>query len=216
MQDFNKQLDYWNRVGPHKPFSFPVNVDRIRQLLPLESRILDFGCGYGRVLELLRAHGYSDLIGFDPATAMIAAARDRCPDIMFRELTDPPHLPLADASADAVLLFAVLTCVTTDAGQREIINEISRVLRPDGLVYVSDFWLQKDPRNLLRYEEGFAKYGLYGVFDLPEGVTVRHHDLRWIEELLSGYQLVALDEIQVMTMNGHQAAGFQLFGRRKV
>ena len=77
-------------------------------------------------------------------------------------------------------------------------------------------WLQTDRRNIARYEAGRQRYGAYGVFDLPEGVTVRHHDRRWVEELTGGYQRVALDELQLPTMNGHTADGFQWFGRKRV
>jgi len=75
-------------------------------------------------------------------------------------------------------------------------------------------WLQTDPRNLERYERDVRKYGIYGVFELPEGVTVRHHDRQWIESLLHGYELLALDEVEVQTMNGNPTSAFQWFGRK--
>jgi hypothetical protein len=113
---------------------------------------------------------------------------------------------------DAVLLFTVLTCVPTDEGQQAIVREVSRVLRPGGLLYISDLWLQPDARNIQRYVRDEPKYGLYGVFDLPEGVTVRHHDRRWIDVLTQTYEPAGLDDVQVQTMNGHPANGFQWFG----
>ena len=52
------QIDYWNRIGPTKPFAHPVNLARLQELLDPASRILDFGCGYGRVAGLLWSRGY--------------------------------------------------------------------------------------------------------------------------------------------------------------
>jgi SAM-dependent methyltransferase len=75
MVELDCQLAYWNRVGPHKPFGHPLNFARLRQWLSPGSRILDLGCGYGRALGLLSERGYHNLIGFDPAPAMVAAAR---------------------------------------------------------------------------------------------------------------------------------------------
>ena len=215
MQDLDRQLDYWNRIGPRKSFGHPVNFERLRQWLSPGSRILDVGCGYGRALGLLYECGYHNLVGCDLAPAMIAMARERFPSITFAELPSPPHLPLADASVDATLLFAVLTCVPTNQGQRAMVEEIGRVLRPGGLFYISDLWLQTDERNKERYIRDEPKYGTYGVFDLPEGVAVRHHDPRWIETLTLNFDALALDHINIQTMNGHPAKGFQWFGLKR-
>lgn len=215
MLNLDHQFEYWNRTGPSKPFAHPVNLERLSQHLSAGSRIVDLGCGYGRALGLLFDHGYRNLIGFDPAPAMIAAARARLPAIEFDELKSPPRLPLPNASVDAILLFSVLTCVPTDEGQRAIVDEIRRVLRSGGLLYISDLWLQDDERNCERYARDEPKYGVYGVFDLPEGVTVRHHDPRWIEELTQDFTSVGLDPVDVVTMNGNSAKAFQWFGLKR-
>jgi SAM-dependent methyltransferase len=215
MTDLDNQLDYWNRMGPGKSFAHPVNTERLSQYLSPQSRILDLGCGYGRALGLLFERGYRNLIGFDPAPAMVAVARDRFPAIEFEELSSSPDLPLADASVDAALLFSVLTCVPTDKGQQAIVDEVERVLVPGGLLYISDLWLQGDERNRARYDRDAPKYDRYGVFDLPEGVTVRHHDGAWIDELTSNFHSAALDHIDVQTMNGNPAKAFQWFGVKR-
>ena len=209
--DLDHQLDYWNTEGPQKPFAHPLNLQRLGQWLSPDSRILDFGCGYGRSLGELSKAGYRNLIGFDFSPAMIAAARARFPEITFQE-TQSSNIPLPDASVDGALLFSVLTCVPTDDGQRAIVRELRRVLTPGGLLYISDLWLQKDERNLARYARDEPKYGTYGVFDLPEGVTVRHHEPKWIETLTRDFETVALDDIEVVTMNGNPAKAFQWFG----
>lgn len=217
MSDLDNQLEYWNTQGTRKVFGHPLNLERMRQWLSYESRILDFGCGYGRSLGELFGAGYRNLIGFDFSPAMIAAARTRFPEIDFRELdsSSSAPIPLHDASVDGALVFSVLTCIPTDNGQRALIAELHRVLRPGGLLYISDLWLQRDERNLTRYARDEAKYGQYGVFDLPEGVTVRHHSREWISTLTSDFERVALDEIEVLTMNRNPAQAFQWFGLKK-
>jgi len=145
---------------------------------------------------------------------MVATARTRFPEITFQE-TQPSIIPLPDTSVDGALLFSVLTCVPTDDGQRAILRELQRVLRPGGLLYISDLWLQADERNLARYARDEAKYGIYGVFDLPEGVTVRHYDPKWIDTLTRDFTMAALDQIEVVTMNGNPAKAFQWFGLKR-
>ena len=211
MIDLNSQYEYWNTTGTQKSFAHPLNLRRVRQWISDEGCILDFGCGYGRVLGELYKEGYDKLIGLDFSPAMIAAARAQYPEIAFEQIQSLT-IPLPDASVDGVLLFSVLTCVPTDEGQRELLKEVNRVLNRGGLLYISDLWLQTDERNITRYERDEQKYGIYGVFDLPEGVTVRHHDPKWIETLTSDFTNVALDEIEVVTMNGNPAKAFQWFG----
>jgi ubiquinone/menaquinone biosynthesis C-methylase UbiE len=155
--------------------------------------------------------GYENLIGLDFSPAMIAAARAQYPEITF-EVVQSSTIPLPDSSVDGVLLFSVLTCIPTNEGQRALLREVHRVLSRGGLLYISDLWLQKDERNLTRYARDEQKYGVYGVFDLPEGVTVRHHDPAWIETLTSDFEMVALDHLDVVTMNGNPAQAFQWFG----
>ncbi len=211
MIDLNSQYEYWNTTGTQKSFAHPLNLRRVRQWMSDEGCILDFGCGYGRVLGELYKEGYDKLIGLDFSPAMIAAARAQYPEIAFEQIQSLT-IPLPDASVDGVLLFSVLTCIPTDEGQRELLREVNRVLSRGGLLYISDLWLQTDERNVTRYERDEQKYGVYGVFDLPEGVTVRHHDPKWIETLTSDFTTVALDEIEVVTMNGNPASAFQWFG----
>lgn len=211
MTNLDNQVEYWDRVGPDKRFAHPVNHERLRALLTHDSRILDLGCGYGRTLADLAQTGYRNLIGADPSAAMIAAARQRVPTAALH-VFQPPELPFADGSIDAVLLFTVLTCVPSDDGQRALIREATRVLRRGGLLYLSDLWLQRDARNVRRYEHDRATYGVYGVFALSEGVVFRHHDRRWVDELTSELTRVALDDFRVRTMDGHPADAFQWFG----
>src|SRR2546423_14658951 len=146
---------------------------------------------------------------------MIAAARARFPEIAFQEVQSLT-IPLPDSSVDGALLFTVLTCIPTSDGQRAVLQELRRVLKSGGLLYISDLWLQSDERNMTRYAHDERKYGVYGVFDLPEGVTVRHHDPKWVETLTQDFTTVALDDVEVLTMNGNPAKAFQWFGLKSI
>jgi SAM-dependent methyltransferase len=208
------KTDYWNRVAPTKIFSHPVNTAKLSEFVPPTSRILDYGCGYGRALGILESYGYNDLIGVDPVSAMIERAQREFPSVSFAVLGTNQRTDLPDASVDAVLLFAVLTSAPANDTQQMIIAEITRLLRPGGVLYISDMFLQADARNLQRYVEGEKRHGVYGVFDLRDGVTVRHHDRSWIATLTTGYEQLAVEEIPIETMNGNPATAFQWFGRK--
>ena len=64
------------------------------------------------------------------------------------------------------------------------------------------------------------RVGGYGTFELPDGVVLRHHRMEWIKTLTEGgvggklLKKLSLSQMDVKTMNGHQARAFQYFGRK--
>ncbi len=212
MAALDNQSTYWGSTGATKTFSHPVDFTWLRRL-DRQSPILDYGCGYGRVVAELAAQGFRNVEGVDVSAEMIARARQEQPGRRFTVLEDPPRLPHDDRSVGAVVLFAVLTCIPTDTGQRELISELRRVLRPGGIVYISDLCLQSDERSRSRYAEHAARYGTYGVFETGEGAVFRHHTPEWLAHLLTDFRHDATQEIDVTTMNGHRARATQVLIR---
>jgi len=208
------QRGYWDRAALSKSFGHPVNWDMVGRLLAPDSRILDYGCGYGRLCGEFWDRGYGNIVGADSSPAMIDLARSRFPGIDFR-LIQSSSFPFEESTFDLVLLFTVLTSAPADADQAAIVSGALRVLRPHGVLYVSDLLLQRDNRNLRRYAGYSGKYGTYGVFELPDGGVVRHHDISWIRSLLVDFEEITFADVDVMTMNGHRAKGFQYLGRKE-
>lgn len=213
MGSLDAQLEYWNTDGAIKTYGHPIELSWLDRL-DSTAHILDVGCGYGRLSNILAAAGFGNVTGIDFAPALIERARTEHPDLRFVVQDEPPALPFADAAVDAVTLFAVLTCIPGDDAQRACVAEIRRVLRPGGLLYVSDLCLQDDPRNLARYEEFADAYGTYGVFETTDGAVCRHHRLDWLRDLLGAFAPVEAREIPVATMNGNSALATQLLVAR--
>jgi SAM-dependent methyltransferase len=205
---------HWNdRSGT--TFTHPLDLDRFTRAVARDARILDYGCGQGRLCGELIAAGFSNVIGVDFSPEMIRAARERLPAATFT-VNDGHSLPYADSGFDAVLLFAVLTCIPDDRAQLDLVREIRRVLRPGGLLLISDYPLQADPRNVARYAQFAQEPGGFGTFRLPDGVALRHHRPEWFEQLLADFGVEHSSEIQTMTMNGNPARVIQLWARNPV
>ncbi|OUO94139.1 class I SAM-dependent methyltransferase [Cloacibacillus sp. An23] len=207
------QQEYWNKAAETKQFTTPFQLEAFEKYVPRVASILDVGCGYGRTLDELYRAGWRDLIGIDFSEGMIQRGRDEYPYLDLRVKAEAERIDLPDESAGAVIVFAVLTCIRTDAEQERFIAEIRRVLRPGGILYVNDFLLNADERNAARYEKFKDKYGVYGVFELPEGAVCRHHDELWIKALLSGFKELEYSRLTFTTMNGHTSNGFYFIGR---
>lgn len=214
MESVESQISYWDRVAQEKRFSHPLRLDWLAEYLnnPL-ARILDYGCGYGRTLAPLYQANYHNVVGTDFSEAMLRRARRELPNsILIRN--DGKNLPIKSATIDAVLLFAVLTCIPNDNDQQVLVRELERVLRPGGLLYISDLLVNDDLRNRERYEKFAERYKCYGVFELPEGLVVRHHQKAWIEELTSSFDQIESEPFTVTTMNGNSSSAFQYLGRK--
>ena len=180
----------------------------------MEARVLDYGCGYGRLCRELRSAGYWSITGLDPSSGMIDRARFENPEITFQILDRNIRSPHGRVIRRG-LLFSVLTCITEDGEQHSVIREIKRALRRGGIVYVSDLLLQEDNRNRERYNAGALAFGRYGVFELEPGVRFRHLPRNWVEELMSGFAPLDFVEIDVTTMNGNPAKAFQYWGAKR-
>ena len=207
------QKEYWDQVADDKAFSHPLNVDVFRTLVGLKERIVDWGCGYGRTLAELHGAGYANLLGLDASARMIARASRENPHLEFRQSTGfVMGEPVG--SVDAIILFAVLTCIPDDDDQVRLLAECQRVLRPGGLLYVSDLYLNSDARNVARYDRFENQFGVRGVFQLEDGGIMRHHDERWIRGLFAAFERLNYEEFTVRTMNNNSARAFQYFGRK--
>ena len=99
-------------------------------------------------------------------------------------------------------------------GHADFGGEVERVLRPGGLLYISDLLINEDLRNRERYERDAERFNCYGVFELPEGVVVRHHRKEWIGQRLSSFEQLEDEPFTVTTMNGNPSSAFQYLGRK--
>jgi SAM-dependent methyltransferase len=210
--EMRPQKDYWNAVASEKRFQHPLRLDWLASHFSVGHTILDCGCGYGRLFDKLVQNGYHNLVGADFSQRMLRQCRLLHPDLPLVQ-TDAETLPFEDCSFDAVLLFALLTCMPVDNQQRALFAEVQRILRAGGLIYISDLLLNTDPRNLERYERFAEQFGAYGVFQLPEGVIVRHHAKERIQSLTAAFDCLEYETFTVTTMNGHPSAAFQYLGR---
>jgi len=203
--------DYWNSVSDTKQFTTPFQAESFGQYVTTDAKILDVGCGYGRTLNELYTMGYRNLTGIDFSSGMIARGKKQFPHLNLLVKKDET-IDFPDNHFDAVILFAVLTCITSNQEQQALISEIKRVLKPGGILYINDFLLNTDERNITRYQKYETRYGTYGVFELQEGAVLRHHSKEHILKLTSDFTKEQFEPRTFTTMNGNTSNGFYYIG----
>jgi SAM-dependent methyltransferase len=126
--------DLWAETWDSTPS--PIVAVEERALTPWLKRLrpgspaIDIGCGTGRWTARLNA------LGFDASPAMLAAAA-RKPGLRGRiAAAEATALPLASGSADMALCTLTLGHIRNSAAA---MREFARVLRPDGILILTDF-----------------------------------------------------------------------------
>jgi SAM-dependent methyltransferase len=205
--NLDNQTAYWNKVAQSKTFTHPIDLNLLEEFLLKDSLIIDFGCGYGRIVQQLNNKGFTNVKGFDTSIELIKRGNKSAGNIF--HIQSPNDMPVEENSADCILLFAVLTCIPANKAQKDLIYLLGSKLRPGGLLYISDYYLQNDSIEMESYGYLNEDKNNFGVFTLEEGVTFRHHTKEWIRELLRNFMIVDEKQIDVTTLNGQNAKAFQ-------
>lgn len=130
-------------------------VDLVAALLPLDlgggrARVLDAGCGTGRVAVELARRGYQ-VTGVDLDASMLAVARRRAPSLDWR-LGDLATLVLGGAPYDLAVLAGNVVIFTTPGEEGELLAGVARHLAPGGLL-LAGFALEPGRLGLAGYDD---------------------------------------------------------------
>lgn len=211
--NIDNQKEYWDEVAEIKTFTHPIDLELINKFLNKKSRIIDFGCGYGRIVKQLNDLGFENVCGFDTSKELITRGISTN-NLDLHHIDNPKELKLEDNSIDCIILFAVLTCIPSNEGQNNLINLLISKLKKGGIIYISDYYLQENSVEVERYEYLNGDQNNFGVFKLPEGATFRHHTKEWIKHLTNDFDILIENPLVVKTMNGNIANGFQIIGKK--
>lgn len=105
----------------------------VRTCLPLskDARIVDLGCGHGAILHALCLQGFRNVSGIDGSSEQVEAARRLGIEGVRQGDLREFLRETADQSLDAIITFDVIEHFTREE-LIPLVDEIHRVLRPDG------------------------------------------------------------------------------------
>ena len=157
---FHNVADSWNSIR-----ALHVAPEQLEQTLSdivgddFDGDLIDIGTGTGRILEMF-APRINRGVGIDMSSGMLAVARSNLERAGMKHIHvrkgDMYQLPLEDGSFDLAILHMVLHYSDNPT---EVIQEASRVLRPNGRLIVVDFATHAEEYMRSEYQHhrlGFA------------------------------------------------------------
>jgi 2-polyprenyl-3-methyl-5-hydroxy-6-metoxy-1,4-benzoquinol methylase len=138
-----------------------IRVKEIEQVLQMvahkKTSILDVGSGNGAILDYYTQLGY-ETVGLEVNEELVNKASNQFPETHFM-FYDGLHFPLEDSSFDTILLNDVLEHISYEDIE-QVMAETYRVLKPDGVVYISvmNRWQVVEPHLLVPFMTWLPKF----------------------------------------------------------
>jgi ubiquinone/menaquinone biosynthesis C-methylase UbiE len=134
----------WDKLSEKIIYKSIPNLDIFLQKeFPKNARIIDFGCGQGRIGAYLYTQGYKNVVGYDICKESIAFGKKEFPGLMLNYY-DFPQIPEADESFDIAICYFVLSVVAETEGRIAVLDEIKRVLKKQGHFFCAEFFDEKE------------------------------------------------------------------------
>ncbi len=130
-------------------------MNSLGQYIKDGDKILDLGCGNGRLIELIKDKKVS-YTGLDISKELINLAKKKYPDHHFR-IGNLYNLPFANNSFGKVFAIASIHHIPSKKLREETADEIRRILMPGGLAVVS-VWNLNQPKYLKQIQKSQKKY----------------------------------------------------------
>lgn len=185
-------------------------------LLDLEANpsVLDIGCGSGGLIREIANKGGGTSIGLDINREAIRAGSSDAPSNCTLLVGDANEIPVGQSTIDVVVATAFFTTLDHQTVQLRVLQEIRRVLRVSGQLWILDFARSPEvPLYRDRYNEAKAKGYPDGTFPVVENGGIKYLAHHYTEDEFRGILKSAgltVDQIQrvpVRSRRNHAITG---------
>jgi hypothetical protein len=117
------------------------------------------------------------------------------------------HSPFKHESFGAIFSIGLLSYILEDAKRVQLFNDISRILKSKGFLFLSCFLISSDEYHQKKYQKGQTEYETYGIFESDSGGIFRHSKENELRGFLDNYNILRWKARPFITMNKREALG---------
>ncbi|MFA5051149.1 MAG: class I SAM-dependent methyltransferase [Patescibacteria group bacterium] len=202
-QILEKNKEDWEYIAQEFAMSRTSNWPEVEPLINYVKdgdKILDLGCGNGRLYELLKNKNV-EYLGVDSCENLIEIAKRRTPTKFM--VASALNLPFENQKFDIIFSIAVFHHIPSDLFREQVLKECYRVLKPGGYLILTTW-------NLWQTKLLF-KYKLWPVFFgwRPKNLDWRDTLISWKEKrgtIHRYYHIFTFRELRKLVKNN----GFQI------
>lgn len=129
-----------------------AGLDFIKEYIPKNGKVLDFGCGNGRLLKFIKKDSIEiKYEGVDISERLIAIAQEKYPKRNFKVIEKEDSLPFDNDDFDTVIALAVFHHFNPEMAVGAL-REMQRVMKRDGVLILTawNLWNRKYLKFLLK------------------------------------------------------------------
>lgn len=171
------------RIWPH--------VKQFLDSLPLNSKVLDIGCGNGKNMVYGAKRQDLQLYGLEHSQALV----DICIQKGLQVIQgDARTIPFEDNTFDAIIMIAVIHHINPKE-QYKVLNEIKRILVPSGKCLITNWAVEQPPSAKRQFHKGLNMVLWKGKEDEPLPYWVMDKELaeEFTKNIPSGLKFMNLE-----------------------
>ena len=142
-QDYEKIAEHFSLK---RRFFWP-ELEKIKNYIKDGDKVLDWGCGHGRLLLILKDKKIK-YIGADTSFKILEIAKKNFPGHDFR-LFDKLSLPLSDSFFNVICCIATIHHIPSKRLRLKLLKEFRRTLKKDGVLILTIWYLWIGKRKIV-------------------------------------------------------------------
>lgn len=175
---FDKQADSYDYdiKGEHARRMYDKIMNVLNDIT--YSNFLDLGCGTGEMIKIILEHNKNKIgYGIDISKKMIQVAKRKLPETVSLKVGDSEKLPYEDEYFDVVYCNDSFHHYPRP---KNVINEVFRVLKKEGIFIVCDCWQPYLGRIIMNAYMRHSKGGDVKIYSQKELVNLLHSKFKTV------------------------------------